>query len=73
MISTAELWLMMRQLGERITEREAKEMINEVDEDKDGVVDLDEFLHMMGVCTTKSPPPDSRPRRFRQKLKSVFG
>ncbi|KAI9275435.1 hypothetical protein BDA99DRAFT_555229 [Phascolomyces articulosus] len=48
-ITHQELRLTLQQLGEPVTEQEAKDIIAEVDENKDGVVNFSEFLHMMGM------------------------
>ncbi|KAG0191555.1 hypothetical protein DFQ28_011597 [Apophysomyces sp. BC1034] len=48
-INARELRSMMQQLGDRITEEEAGQMIKDVDENNDGVVNFDEFAKMMGV------------------------
>ena len=38
---------MFRQLGERPSDKELKEMVDEVDEDKNGTIEFEEFLSMM--------------------------
>ena len=38
---------MLRSLGEKVTEVEILEIINEADADNDGVIDYHEFYHMM--------------------------
>ena len=37
----------MRRLGERPTDKELKDMVAEVDEDKSGTIEFNEFLQMM--------------------------
>ena len=37
----------MRSLGQNLSEAEIKEMIDIVDEDKNGTIDFQEFLHLM--------------------------
>merc|ERR1711976_505217 len=46
-ISTKELGVVMRSLGQNPTENELMDMINEVDIDGRGTVDFPEFLNMM--------------------------
>jgi len=46
-ISTKELGMVMRSLGQNPTETELQDMINEVDVDGSGTVDFPEFLNMM--------------------------
>ena len=46
-ITTKELGTVMRSLGQNLTEAEIKEIIDEVDEDKNGVIDFQEFLSLM--------------------------
>ena len=47
-ISYDELGTVMRNLGDPKTEKELKEMINEVDADQSGEIDWQEFVTMMG-------------------------
>ena len=46
-ITTKELGTVMRSLGQNLSEAEIKEMIYIVDEDKNGTIDFQEFLHLM--------------------------
>ena len=46
-ITTDELGTVMRSLGQNPTEAELKELIEEVDDDKSGTLDFDEFLNCM--------------------------
>ncbi|KAI8885679.1 EF-hand [Backusella circina FSU 941] len=48
-IDVKELQSMMAQLGDKLSLAEAQELIEEVDMDKDGVVNFGEFATMMGV------------------------
>jgi len=47
-ISTKELGIVMRSLGQEPTEEELTDMINEVDHNGNGTIDFDEFVDMMG-------------------------
>ena len=51
----------MRRLGERPTDKELKDMVAEVDEDKSGTIEFDEFLQMMVNRSSDS-----------EKLQNVF-
>ena len=46
-ITTKELGTVMRSLGQNLSEAEIKEVIDEVDEDKNGIIDFQEFLSLM--------------------------
>ena len=46
-ITTKELGMVMRSLGQNPTEAELQDMINEVDADGNGTIDFPEFLTMM--------------------------
>ena len=46
-MTTKELGTVMRSLGQNLSEAEIKEMIDIVDEDKNGTIDFQEFLHLM--------------------------
>ena len=46
-ITVSELGTVMRSLGQNLSEAEIKEMIDIVDEDKNGTIDFQEFLHLM--------------------------
>ena len=46
-ITTIELGTVMRSLGQNLNESEIKEIIDEVDEDKNGTIDFHEFLSLM--------------------------
>merc|ERR1711924_200080 len=46
-ITTKELGTVMRSLGQNPTEAELQDMINEVDVDGNGTIDLPEFLSLM--------------------------
>ena len=40
---------MFRRLGERPSDKELKDMVDEVDEDKNGTIEFEEFLNMMAM------------------------
>jgi calmodulin len=46
-ISTKELGIVMRSLGQNPTDSELQDMVNEVDADGNGTIDFPEFLTMM--------------------------
>jgi len=46
-ITTQELGTVMRRIGERPTDKELTDMVAEVDEDKSGTIEFNEFLQMM--------------------------
>jgi len=46
-ITTKELGIVMRQLGQNPTEGELQDMINEIDIDGSGTIDFNEFLSLM--------------------------
>jgi len=52
-ISIKELYEVMRSLGQNPTETEIEDMINEVDTDRNGTIDFEEFCKMM-----KTPAKD---------------
>jgi len=56
-ITTKELGTVMRSLGQNPTEAELKEMIAEVDANKNGTIEFQEFLTMM---SKKMKEPDSQ-------------
>lgn len=47
LITTKELGTVMRSLGQNLSEEELKTMIEEVDTDKNGTIDFQEFLGLM--------------------------
>ena len=63
-ITTKELGVVMRSLGQTPTEAELKEMIAEVDANKDGTIDFKEFLGLMSKQTKE--------RDSQEELKEAF-
>lgn len=51
-IDRRELAIMLKFLGEPMTEEEISAIIEEADVDKDGVIDYAEFFTMMGTLST---------------------
>ena len=47
LISSAELKHIMMNIGDKMTEEEADEMVNEADIDEDGMINYEEFVRMM--------------------------
>ena len=47
LISSAELKHIMMTIGDKMTEEEADEMVNEADIDEDGMINYEEFVRMM--------------------------
>ena len=47
LISLAELKHIMMTIGDKMTEEEADEMVNEADIDEDGMINYEEFVRMM--------------------------
>ena len=60
-ISTTELGIVMRSLGQNLSEIELQDMIKEVDADGNGVVDFQEFLTLM---SQKIKDPDADDELF---------
>ena len=53
-IDRQELAIMLRFMGENISEQEIRDIIEEADVDKDGLIDYSEFYNMM-CCAKKTP------------------
>ena len=64
-IATIELGTVMRSLGQNPTEKELQDMINEVDEDGEGSIDLTEFLNMMVKKMKDTDTEDDMREAFR--------
>ncbi|ORY49126.1 calmodulin [Rhizoclosmatium globosum] len=63
-ITAIELGTVMRSLGQHPTDAELKDLMNEVDEDRNGTIEFDEFLRLMA---RKLKDSDSE-----EELKSAF-
>ena len=64
-ITTKELGVVMKSLGQNPTEDELTDMINEIDEDGNGTVDFDEFLSMMIKKASCKDPYDELKEAFK--------
>ena len=53
-IDRQELAIMLRFMGENVSEQEIRDIIEEADVDKDGLIDYSEFYNMM-CCAKKTP------------------
>jgi len=60
-ISSQELGTVLRRIGERMTDKELKDMVDEVDADKSGAIEFDEFVTMMAKRSSDQ-----------QKIQKVF-
>lgn len=63
-ITTVELGVVMRSLGQKPTENELKDMIHEVDIDGNGTIDFSEFLTMMANKLKDSDKDDELREAF---------
>ncbi|XP_062620975.1 calmodulin-A-like [Saccostrea cucullata] len=61
-ITTSELGVVMRSLGQEPTVKELENMIREIDEDGNGAIDFDEFLHMMAKKQAECSDPEEELR-----------
>ncbi|ODV89357.1 hypothetical protein CANCADRAFT_3985 [Tortispora caseinolytica NRRL Y-17796] len=64
-ITTAELGVVMRSLGQTPTEADLQDMINEVDQDHNGTIDFPEFLTMMARKMKDSDSEDEIREAFK--------
>ncbi|XP_060577948.1 calmodulin-A-like [Ruditapes philippinarum] len=64
-ISSTELGVVMRSLGQNPTEQELKDMINEVDVDGNGTIDFPEFCQMMNRRMTEHNEPEELMEAFK--------
>ncbi|XP_017786669.1 PREDICTED: calmodulin-beta-like isoform X2 [Nicrophorus vespilloides] len=64
-ITMAELGVVMRSLGQRPTETELRDMVNEVDQDGNGTIEFNEFLQMMSRKMKDSDGEDELREAFR--------
>lgn len=56
MITSAELGIVIRALGQRPTESQLREMVREVDDDGNGTIEFNEFLQMMSRKMKETDP-----------------
>jgi calmodulin len=64
-ITMAELGVVMRSLGQRPTETELRDMVNEVDQDGNGTIEFNEFLQMMSKKMKGADGEDELKEAFR--------
>ena len=64
-ITTKELGIVMKTLGQNPTEEELQEMIAEIDQDGNGNIDFKEFLSMMAEKIKESDTADGLLEAFR--------
>ncbi|XP_068081958.1 calmodulin isoform X2 [Anabrus simplex] len=64
-ITMAELGVVMRSLGQRPTETELRDMVNEVDVDGNGTIEFNEFLQMMSKKMKGADGEDELREAFR--------
>lgn len=65
MITTAELGVVMRSLGQRPTEQELRDMVREVDVDGNGTIEFNEFLQMMSKKMKEADSEEELREAFR--------
>ena len=64
-ISTKELGVVMRTLGQNPTEAELADLIAEIDQDGNGEIDFDEFLHLVSKKMKDSDIQDKSLEAFK--------
>ncbi|XP_006616487.1 calmodulin-beta-like isoform X1 [Apis laboriosa] len=64
-ITMAELGVVMRSLGQRPSETELRDMVNEVDQDGNGTIEFNEFLQMMSKKMKGADGEDELREAFR--------
>ncbi|XP_024867035.1 calmodulin-alpha isoform X1 [Temnothorax americanus] len=64
-ITMAELGVVMRSLGQRPSETELRDMVNEVDQDGNGTIEFNEFLQMMSKKMKNADGEDELREAFR--------
>ncbi|XP_063228302.1 calmodulin-A-like [Bacillus rossius redtenbacheri] len=64
-ITMAELGVVMRSLGQRPSETELRDMVNEVDQDGNGTIEFNEFLQMMSKKMRGAESGDELREAFR--------
>ena len=64
-ITTKELGVVMRSLGQNPTDSELQEMINEVDENGNGTIEFDEFIALMARKLKETDSDDEMTETFK--------
>ncbi|KAI2797064.1 hypothetical protein BLOT_015116 [Blomia tropicalis] len=64
-ITATELGIVMRSLGQRPTETELKNMVTMVDQDGNGTIEFNEFLHMMSKKMKETDKEEELKEAFR--------
>ncbi|XP_044002135.1 calmodulin-A-like isoform X2 [Aphidius gifuensis] len=64
-VTMAELGVVMRSLGQRPSETELRDMVNEVDQDGNGTIEFNEFLQMMSKKMKGADGQDELREAFR--------
>ena len=64
-ISISEMGVLMRSLGQRPSEDEVRDMINEFDQNGNGTIEFNEFLQMMAKKMQFSDGEDELREAFR--------
>ncbi|XP_055339960.1 calmodulin-beta-like [Paramacrobiotus metropolitanus] len=65
MITSAELGIVIRALGQRPTESQLREMVREVDDNGNGTIEFNEFLRMMSRKMKETDPDQELREAFR--------
>lgn len=73
MITTAELGVVMRSLGQRPTETELRDMVSAVDSDGNGTIEFNEFLQMMSKKMNETDNDDELKEAFKVFDKNADG
>ncbi|XP_074604479.1 calmodulin-like [Brevipalpus obovatus] len=64
-ITSTELGVVMRSLGQRATDTELKNMVTLVDQDGNGTIEFNEFLHMMSKKMKETDKEEELREAFR--------
>lgn len=71
-INVVELQAMMEKLGDKLSLAEAQQLIEEVDLDKDGVVNLHEFMMMMTGSNSSHKQEECTHHHHRLSVRRLF-